>query len=171
MSKLLQTAVISSLILGGGLLTACGKKAEKPAEKAKPAATAPAKPVKKVEATPAATPAPAPAPKPAAMTPEAAGKKVFNRCRACHTIDASKKNRVGPHLYGVFGRTSGTAEGFNYSKAMKASNIVWNEDTLDQYLTSPKKMVPGNKMSFIGLKKEADRKNVIAYLKANSGAK
>ncbi|HHI88442.1 MAG TPA: cytochrome c family protein, partial [Hellea balneolensis] len=114
----------------------------------------------------------APAPKPAtAASPEALGKKVFNRCRACHTIDASEKNRVGPHLHGVFGRKAGSVADFNYSKAMKSSDIVWNEDTLDQYLASPKKMIPGNKMAFIGLKKEKDRKNLIAFLKANSASK
>ena len=65
----------------------------------------------------------------------AAGEKVFKKCKACHVVD-KKKNRLGPHLIGVFGRTSGTVEGFEkkYSKAMKEAAIVWDEATLDEYL-------------------------------------
>lgn len=91
------------------------------------------------------------------------GKKVFNKCKACHEAD-SEKNKVGPSLQGLFGRTAGTVEGFNYSDAMRSSGIVWNQETLDAYLADPKGNVPGNKMAFPGLKKEDDRANVIAYL-------
>jgi len=95
----------------------------------------------------------------------AAGEKVFNKCKACHTLEAGK-NRVGPSLAGVIGRTAGGAEGFKYSDAMAGSGVVWSEETLDQYLANPKEFIPGNKMSFPGLKKEDDRENVIAYLKS-----
>ena len=97
----------------------------------------------------------------------AKGKKVFNKCKACHFAD-KKKNKVGPYLVGVFGRKAASVEGFKYSKAMKAKGeegLVWNEENLDKYLTAPKKFVPGNKMAFAGLKKAEDRANVIAYLK------
>jgi cytochrome c len=98
----------------------------------------------------------------------AAGKKVFNKCMACHTLEAGK-NKIGPSLQGVIGRTAGTAEGFNYSDSMKkagAGGLVWNEETLDKYLSGPKVLVPGNKMPFPGLPKEQDRADVIAYLKS-----
>ena len=95
----------------------------------------------------------------------AKGKKVFNKCRACHNID-KPKSKVGPHLVGVFGRTSGTVEGFRYSKPMKAATVVWDEGTLDAFLTNPKSFIKGTKMTFVGLKKPADRENVIAYLKS-----
>ncbi len=98
----------------------------------------------------------------------AAGQKVFNKCMACHTLEAGK-NKIGPSLQGVIGRTAGTAEGFNYSEAMKkagAGGLVWNEATLDKYLSGPKVLVPGNKMPFPGLPKEQDRADVIAYLKS-----
>ncbi|MGE5476057.1 MAG: c-type cytochrome [Bacteroidales bacterium] len=93
----------------------------------------------------------------------AAGEKVFNQCKACHTIEAGK-NRVGPSLHGVVGRPAGSVEGFQYSPAMKSSGLTWTPETLDKYLTDPKATVPGNKMAFAGLKKPEDRTNVIAYL-------
>ena len=94
----------------------------------------------------------------------AQGEKVFNKCKTCHTLEAGK-NKIGPSLHGLFGRTAGTVEGFPYSDAMKNSGIVWDAETLDHYLTKPKDLVPGNKMSFSGLPKDEDRANVIEYLK------
>jgi cytochrome c len=91
------------------------------------------------------------------------GEKVFNKCKACHEA-TTDKNKVGPTLKGLFGRTAGTVEGYKYSDAMKASGIVWGEDTLATYLKDPKAMVPKNKMSFAGLKKDDEIADVIAYL-------
>lgn len=93
----------------------------------------------------------------------AAGEKVFNQCKACHTVQAGQ-NRVGPSLHGVVGRKAASVEGFNYSPAMKASGLTWNAESLDKYLADPKAAIPGNKMAFAGLKKPEDRANVIAYL-------
>ena len=94
----------------------------------------------------------------------AKGKKVFNKCKICHSLKKGKK-KIGPSLYGVIGRKAGTVKGFRYSKAMKKSGVVWDDKSLDAYLTKPKKFIPGNKMVFAGIKKKKDRENLIAYLK------
>ena len=103
----------------------------------------------------------------------AKGKKIFARCKACHTLEEGGPDRIGPNLHGVFGRTAGTKEGFSYSKAMVAKGeegLVWSEETLTEYLHKPKDLVPGGSMSFPGLKKEEDLADIIAYLKSETGA-
>lgn len=101
----------------------------------------------------------------------AAGKKAFRKCAACHTVQAGK-NRLGPTLAGIIGRTAGTVEGFKYSKAMTefgAGGGVWDEAAVDAYLADPKGFIKGNKMAFPGLKDAQERADVIAYLKAAEG--
>lgn len=95
----------------------------------------------------------------------AAGKKVYNKCKVCHSL-AEGENKIGPSLAAIVGRAAGTVADFAYSDAMKNSGLTWDEATLDQYLADPKGFLVGNKMAFAGLKKEADRENVIAYLKS-----
>ncbi len=104
---------------------------------------------------------------PAAGDP-AKGKKVFNKCKACHFAD-KEKNKVGPHLVGIVGRPVAAVEGFKYSDAMKAKAAeigTWTKENLAKYLANPKGFVPGNKMAFAGLKKPEDVANVIAYLES-----
>jgi len=91
------------------------------------------------------------------------GKKVFKKCKACHSVKA-EKNGAGPSLYGLMGATAGQVEGFKYSDEMIASGIVWDEETLTAFLANPKDYLEGTKMSFKGLKKEKDLADVIAYL-------
>ena len=93
----------------------------------------------------------------------AKGEKVFKKCKACHAVEEGK-NKTGPSMYGVVGRAAGSVEGYKYSNAMAGSGLVWDAETLDGFLTKPKKYLKGTKMSFAGLKKEKDRANVIAYL-------
>lgn len=94
----------------------------------------------------------------------AAGKKVFTKCAPCHSIGPGAKNKVGPEQNGLVGRKAGSVEGFPYSAAMKNSGITWDEAQLDEYITDPKKKIPGNKMLFPGVKDEAERSDLIAYL-------
>ena len=96
----------------------------------------------------------------------AAGKKVFRKCAACHSLEAGK-SKIGPSLHGVIGRVPGTLAGYKFSKAMKAygqTGIVWGEKSLDIYLAAPRKVVKGTKMAFAGLKTAQQRADVIAYL-------
>jgi len=92
-----------------------------------------------------------------------AGKSVFKRCSFCHS-PAPGKNSFGPTLFGVVGRQSGSVAGYSYSDAMKVANKTWDPATLNVYLSDPKAMVPGTKMTFAGLPKDEDRANLIAYL-------
>jgi nitrite reductase (NO-forming) len=97
----------------------------------------------------------------------AAGRQVFRKCQACHSLDAGM-NGLGPSLAGIIGEKAAAVPGYNFSPAMKASSLVWDAATLDAYLTDPQKVVPGNKMPFPGLKTERERSAVIALLAANS---
>jgi cytochrome c len=93
-----------------------------------------------------------------------AGQAVFKtQCGICHS-PLPGKNIVGPSLFGVIGRKSGSVEGFHYSAANKAAEITWNADILDKYLTAPRDVVPGTIMTYPGLKDDEKRADVIAYL-------
>ncbi len=158
----------AAVVLASIALAACGQ----------PSAPAP---------EPAAAPAAASAAPVAARTPEQiatliaalpapynagdydSGKRTFLQCRSCHTVEADGPNRVGPHLHGVFGRPAGSVADFkNYSAALKASGIVWDEAGLDAWITNPRELVPNNSMVFPGLRKDTDRRDLIAYLKVEA---
>ena len=95
-----------------------------------------------------------------------AGKTAFNRrCAVCHSV-AEGQNKVGPSLHGVIGRHSGSVANFNYSPAMKGADKTWDAAAIDTYLQDPKAYVPGNRMILAGIKDEAERQNIIAYLEA-----
>jgi cytochrome c len=95
----------------------------------------------------------------------AAGEKVFAVCRACHQIGETAKNGVGPILNGLFGRKSGTIEGYSYSPANKNSGITWDEAVFREYIKDPKAKIPGTKMIYAGLKDEQRINDLIAFLK------
>jgi cytochrome c len=96
------------------------------------------------------------------------GKRIFNRCKACHNLTAAERSRMGPNLDNLFGRKAGSKDDYNYSKALTEADFVWTEEKLDAWLSSPKTFLPGNKMAFAGLRKEEDRKDLMAYLRAAS---
>ncbi len=105
----------------------------------------------------------------------AKGKKKFAKCKACHQVGPDAKNALGPQLNGIVGRKAGTAEGYQYSDAVKNSGITWTEENLLKWIgkvkidgknkPTSKTMIPGNRMLFPGVK-EKHAKNIVAYLKS-----
>ncbi len=96
----------------------------------------------------------------------AAGEKVSKKCKACHIFKEGGKKRLGPPLWGIVGRDIASQDGFTYSSALQGLEGEWTYETLDQFLAAPKSYVPGTKMVFAGVKKEADRANLILYLRS-----
>ena len=92
------------------------------------------------------------------------GKKVFKKCVACHSLQEGK-NKIGPSLYNLLDRKAGSVKGYKYSKAMKNSGVVWDEESLDKFLTKPRKFIPKTKMSFRGIKNKSLRDDLISFLK------
>jgi len=92
------------------------------------------------------------------------GKRFFNKCKACHTLKEDN-HKSGPSLYGILGATSGSAEGFDYSSEMAEAGLTWDDETLAAFLANPREVVPGNSMTFPGLKKEEEIANLIAYIR------
>lgn len=95
-----------------------------------------------------------------------AGERAFRQCAACHSVQPGQ-NRVGPHLFGVYGREAGSVERFRYSRAMRDSDIVWDETTLAAYLADPRNFLPGTSM-VLRLRNPDDLPDLIAYLKSLS---
>jgi cytochrome c len=143
------------------LLASCGPSAPPPNE-APTQAAAPAPSSEEMQARIAALPAPY------NEADYEAGRRIFAQCRSCHTIDEGAGHRVGPNLHAVFGREVGAAEGFTYSQAVQDADFVWDAEHLDHWLANPQTFLPGNRMAFVGVRDAAQRRDVIAYLMAET---
>ncbi|MFN3816786.1 c-type cytochrome [Brevundimonas sp.] len=97
------------------------------------------------------------------------GRRVFARCRSCHTLPEGGPNMTGPNLWGVFGRQAGSVEGYNYSPALREADFAWTAEQLDEWLNNPRSFLPGNKMAFAGVRDETDRRDLIGWLKLETG--
>ena len=105
---------------------------------------------------------------PAAAQNAESGKRLFEKCLACHAVGPGVQNKNGPVLNGVVGRTMGSAPGFEYSPAFqeaKGKGLVWTEDALSRFLESPLTVLPKNKMAYGAVKTAGERADIIAYLK------
>ena len=186
MSNFLKSSIAGAALIA---LAACGgsNEADAPAPAPEPAPqetseapaeTPPAEPEAEVET--ASAPEPEATPPAAAETDGASefadlpepyksadysrGKRVFRTCSSCHLLDPEAGNLVGPNLHGLFDRKSGTLEGFTYSQALLEADFQWTPEQLDNWLANPRTFLPGNNMSFTGVRRDQDRQAVIAYL-------
>ena len=96
----------------------------------------------------------------------AAAERAMTQCKVCHSIEPGAANLTGPNLFGVYGREAAALDGFAYSPTLRNAGIVWNEETLDGFLESPPRYLPGNRMAFGGVRNEDARAALICYLKA-----
>lgn len=165
-SSLALTFAVAALAAG---LAACGKSPTQTREQGgqaassgQPASPAATKPAELSEAEQKAILASLPAPYSAGDLRN--GKAKFAQCAACHTITPGGPNLTGPNLHGVFGRKAGSLPNYNYSAALKKADFTWDAAHLDRWLANPRTELPGNKMTFVGLRDPNARRDVIAYL-------
>jgi len=163
----MRRLVVTSIALGlAATLAGCGKSstqgqgAQATSEQAAPALTP--EEIKKVQTS---------LPAPYNTADLSNGEAKFAMCAACHSIAPGGPNMTGPHLHGVVGRKAGSVADYNYSDAIKNAGFTWDAAHLDTWITAPRAMFPGAKMSFVGLKDPKDRTDVIAYLMVNSAPK
>lgn len=158
----MRLIAITGLVLA---LAACGQNAETPP--ADSSADAPAPRPELTDAQKAEILASLPAPYNEGDLDN--GRRVFARCRSCHTLPEGGRDMTGPNLWGVFGRRAGSREGFRYSEALQNAGFDWDAEQLNGWLTEPRAFLPGNRMAFAGVPDEQDRRDLIAFLKVETG--
>lgn len=94
------------------------------------------------------------------------GQTIAKKCASCHTFGKGEPNRVGPNLYGIVGNKIAHMPGFNYSQAVKDHGGNWDKDSLFHWINNPKKFIPGNRMAFVGVSKDSDIADLVAYLES-----
>lgn len=171
----------TAIALSLAIVTACGGGSDEPAEAAPtpPAETAPADTAEDdapeagtaetADAEPEMSAQFASFPEPYASAEYDRGRRIYLQCQSCHTLEEGGPAVLGPNLYGLFSRNVGESEGFDYSDALQEADFQWTPEQLDQWLANPRSFLPGNKMSFAGVKRPDDRTAVIAYIMSETG--
>jgi cytochrome c len=98
------------------------------------------------------------------------GEAKFAICRSCHTTPEGGDDMTGPNLWGVFGRKAGSKPGFTYSDDLKNAGWAWDADKIDKWIENPRAMLPGTKMTYVGMQDANDRRDVVAFLKVQTSA-
>ncbi len=96
------------------------------------------------------------------------GAKLSKKCAACHSFDKAGKHKIGPNLWGIVGSKKASKDGFKYSKALAEFGGIWDYESLDKFLSKPKKFIPKTKMGYAGMKNIEDRAALIAWLREQS---
>lgn len=158
------------------LISACGGSSDAPDQAVSAPSAAETKPQQAVDAAPTPNPTasqsiekePSPQfadlPEPYRSADYSRGRRVFRTCSSCHMIDPDAGNLVGPNLHGMFDRKVAARDDFKYSAALQEADFQWTAEQLDEWLANPRSFLPGNNMSFTGVRREKDRAAVIAYL-------
>lgn len=163
-----RPAVLLALTCAAAALAACGKSGGQATGSESNAGAPASAPVELTDAQKAALVAELPAPYNKGDI--AHGKTVFLICKSCHTTVQGGSDMTGPNLWGVFGRKAGTEGSFKYSDGLKAAGWTWDAERIDHWIADPKAVIPGTKMSFVGIKNPQDRIDLIAYLKTETSA-
>ena len=159
----MRPLVVTPLALSlAAALAACGKSSTGSGEQAAAPPPAPAPTMAQMKAAQAALPAPYD------TADLENGKAKFAFCSACHTINPGDPAMTGPNLYGVVGTKAAAIPGYNFSDALKAQTFTWDAAHLDAWITDPRAVAPGTKMTYVGMKDAKDRTDLIAYLMVNS---
>lgn len=164
--RLVKLTAAAALLV---LAAACGKKEEPvmPAAGDAPLAiesAAPAAPLGPVEKAALAT-----LPAPYNTADPENGKRKFGQCRSCHSITKDGPNMTGPNLWGIYDRKTGVEAGYSYSDSLKAAGWTWDAVHLDAWIRSPRTVLPDTKMTFLGVKNDKDRADLVAYLRLQGG--
>jgi cytochrome c len=156
--KLAKLTATAALLV---LVAACGKKTEGPA----PGTAETAPPAAPGLSGDAAKTALASLPAPYNTADPENGQRKFGQCRSCHSIEQGGPNMTGPNLWGVLGRKAGTEAGYSYSDGLKAAGWTWDAPRLDAWIKNPRAVLPDTKMTFLGIKNDKDRADIIAFIR------
>ena len=165
----MRTSIYSGLIAAIILLTGCAEEASTAISTEPQNAPAPTDGTT-IEPMPTGVPDGTPSEETELSDELKLGKRVYLRCRSCHTLKEGEPHLTGPNLYGFLGRPAASKEGFRYSNPLIDAELIWDTETLDAWLESPSKSVKGTTMAFAGLRKPNDRAALIAYLEHETGS-